>query len=58
MVCIDLVKRKCVWLMIVVVCVCSLGEEYGCVCVWVSREMMGCWVMLSAVRICMMDFFF
>ena len=33
---------ECVWLMIliVVVCVCRLGEEYvcGCECIWVPRE--------------------
>ena len=26
---------ECVWLMIVVVCVRRLGEEYGCVSMWV-----------------------
>ena len=37
--------HECFWLMIVVVCVCRLGEEYGCGCVcvlvWVSGEV-GC----------------
>ena len=27
---------ECVWLMIVVVCVCWLGEEYVCGSVWVG----------------------
>ena len=36
MVCIDPAMCKCVWLMIVVVCVCRLGEEYGCRCVGVG----------------------
>ena len=27
---------ECVWLMIVVVCVCRLGEEYGCGCMCVG----------------------
>ena len=43
--------HECFWLMIVVVCVCRLGEEYmrGCggVCVWVSggsgQEGYVCW---------------
>ena len=35
MVCMDPVMCECVWLMIVVVCVCRLGEKYGCECVWV-----------------------
>ena len=40
MVCIDPAMCECVWLMIAVVCVCRLGEEYecGCVGVWVSGE--------------------
>ena len=33
---------ECAWLMIVVVCACRLGEEYGCVCVWGSGEVCVC----------------
>ena len=40
MMCIDPAMCECVWLIVVVVCVCRMGEEYmcGCVCVWVSGE--------------------
>ena len=42
MLCIHPAMCECVWLMIVVVCVRMVGEEYGCGCVcvlvWVSGE--------------------
>ena len=33
--CMGPAMRECVWLMIVVVCVCRLGEEYASGCVGV-----------------------
>ena len=49
-----------VWLMIVGVRVCRLGEDQyvrGCVFMWVSGEV-GYRDMFSAVIICIMDYFF
>ena len=51
---------ECVWLMIVGVRVCRLGEDQyvrGCVFMWVFGDV-GYRDMFSAVIICIIDFFF
>ena len=52
MLCIDPAMCECVWLMIVVVCECKLGEVYVCGCGCLGR-----WAreMFSAAIICIMD---